>query len=102
MSEWVAQLLVQFPIVGIVLVAVVYATRLNDRRWKDFFREFRAASEAHRETVAEAIRRLDAVEGRMDARHNAELDRLKKEHDAHIRTLRTQLRRRDDRGGEPT
>ncbi len=100
MPEWVAQLLVQFPIVGLVLVAVVYATRLNDRRWKEFFREFKAASEAHRETVAEAIRRLDAVEARTDDRHAAELDRLKKEHDAHVRTLRAQVRRLDDRGGE--
>ena len=107
MPDWAVQLLVQFPIVGLVFVAVTYSTRYNDKRWREFFADFKAATESHRETVNEAIRRLDAVEARMDERYKAELERSRRDHDAHVRSLRAEIRRlenllrqRTDQGGE--
>ena len=95
MPDWAVQLLVQFPIVGLVFIAVVYSTKYNDKRWREFFTDFKAATDAHRATVNDAIRRLDAVETRMDERHKAELERTRQDHEAHVRSLQAEIRRLD-------
>jgi hypothetical protein len=96
MPDWVAQLFLQFPVVGLVFVAVYYSTRYNDRRWKEFLERYERLMAENRDAVVRAITRLDAVEEKSDARHQAEIDRMRKAHEGHLRTLRAEIRRLED------
>lgn len=96
MPDWYAQLLLQFPVVGLVFAAVIWAIRHSDRLWRNFFAEFKETTDRHRESVDKAVQRLDAVEARAEVRHAAELDRDRRAHHTHVRTLRAQIRRLEE------
>jgi hypothetical protein len=93
MPEWAAQLLVQFPIFGVLCVAVAVAARYLDRKNSEYLNRIEKTNADHRDAIDRAVARYDAAIAQNDAKHEAEIGRLQQSHDAHLRSLRTENRR---------
>ena len=111
------QLLVQFPVVGLVAAAVWWVTRNTEHRYNLFIDRLQSLNDQLRAAVDKQADRLEGLEKRlkvefdraagevkaageaalaaMQARHEAELDRAERAHAAHVRSLSAEIRRLD-------
>ena len=114
-TGWISQILVQFPVVGLVFIAVWWAQRQSDRRnvefrvWhQDEMRHHREIEDRHAAELTEAVQqlrnlyataikelqeRVDEILKDHERRQLAELDRLEKSHDEHLKSKNAEIRR---------
>lgn len=93
MPEWAGQLFSQFPIFGVLCAAVAVAARYLTRVNGEYLDRLERANRDNRQALDQAVARYDVAVGQNNIRHEAELDRLQQQHDAHLRSLRAEIRR---------
>jgi hypothetical protein len=118
LPDWAAQALLQFPVVAIVFIAIWLILGNVDKRYTSFmdrlealFRHFHETDVRRSEQLDETARRLkisfdealqeirksnETALAEAYTRHQAELNRLKKSYDGHVRSKNSEIQRLHD------